>query len=207
MQPEIILASQSPRRQELLTLVVKDFKVKVSEIDEKKIEMEILKNWDDDFLVTARNLVLALASKKAESIHQVNPEALVIGADTVVVLKDRILGKPRDEREAYNMIKQLSGNTHQVLTGVSLKYKDDHDQFVSASTIKFYKWNKQMEREVKAYISSGKANDKAGGYGIQEEAGLWVKSIKGDYNNIVGLPIAKLNKRLHKLLQKTSSTG
>jgi septum formation protein len=98
------------------------------------------------------------------------------------------------------MIKQLSGNTHYVLTGVSIRFEGIEDRFVSVSQIKFYKWNQQMKREVSAYAASGKANDKAGAYGIQEEAGLWVKWIKGDYNNIVGLPIAKLNKRLQKMV-------
>ena len=200
MKPKIILASQSPRRRELLELVTKDFEIQVPEIDEKRIEHAILENRDVDFLVTAKRLVLELASRKATIIHKINRNALVIGADTVVVLNDEILGKPIDELDAYNMIKQLSGNTHQVLTGVSIKYGKAEDQFVSVSQIKFYEWNEQMQREVAAYVSSGKANDKAGGYGIQEEAGLWVKWIKGDYNNIVGLPIAKLNKRLNRLL-------
>jgi len=200
LKPKIILASQSPRRRELLELVTKDFEIQVPEIDEKRIEHAILQNRDVDFLVTAKRLVLELASRKATIIHKINRNALVIGADTVVVLNDEILGKPIDELDAYNMIKQLSGNTHQVLTGVSIKYGKAEDQFVSVSQIKFYEWNEQMQREVATYVSSGKANDKAGGYGIQEEAGLWVKWIKGDYNNIVGLPIAKLNKRLNRLL-------
>jgi len=200
LKPKIILASQSPRRRELLELVTKDFEIQVPEIDEKRIENAILQNRDDDFLITAKKLVLELASRKATIIQKINRNALVIGADTVVVLNDKILGKPIDEVDAYNMIKQLSGNTHQVLTGVSIRYGKVEDQFVSVSQIKFYEWNEQMQREVADYVSSGKANDKAGGYGIQEEAGLWVKWIKGDYNNIVGLPIAKLNKRLNRLL-------
>lgn len=200
MKPKIILASQSPRRRELLELITKDFEIQVPEIDEKRIEHAILQKWNEDFLETAKNLVLELASRKATIIQKINRNALVIGADTVVVLNDKILGKPTDEVDAYHMIKQLARNTHQVLTGVSIRYGKVEDQFVSVSQIKFYEWNEQMQREVAAYVSSGKANDKAGGYGIQEEAGLWVKWIKGDYNNIVGLPIAKLNRRLNRLL-------
>ncbi|MCG2729451.1 MAG: Maf family protein [Acetobacterium sp.] len=200
MNPKIILASQSPRRRELLKLVTKNFEIQAAEIDEKRIENEILQNRDDDFLVTSKKLVLELASRKAEVIQKINKKALVIGADTSVVLNDKILGKPVDEVDAYNMIKQLSGNTHYVLTGVSIRFGGVEDRFVSVSQIKFYKWNQQMKREVSAYAASGKANDKAGAYGIQEEAGLWVKWIRGDYNNIVGLPIAKLNKRLQKML-------
>ncbi|WP_186843767.1 Maf family protein [Acetobacterium tundrae] len=202
MNPKIILASQSPRRRELLELAVKDFEIKVADIDEKKIEMDILKNQDGDFLAAAKKLVLELSLRKAQEIQKDNQEALVIGADTVVVLNDQILGKPMDEDDAYRMIKILSGNTHRVLTGVSIKFGNLEEQFVSVSKIKFFSWNKQMKREVRAYVASGKAMDKAGAYGIQEEAGLWVKWIKGDYNNIVGLPIAQLNKRLNKLMNK-----
>ncbi|MBI4856672.1 MAG: septum formation protein Maf [Acetobacterium woodii] len=200
MNPKIILASQSPRRRELLKLVTENFEIQAAEIDEKRIENEILQNREDDFLVTSKKLVLELASRKAAVVQKINKKALVIGADTIVVLNDKILGKPVDEVDAYNMIKQLSGNTHYVLTGVSIRFEGIEDRFVSVSQIKFYKWNQQMKREVSAYAASGKANDKAGAYGIQEEAGLWVKWIKGDYNNIVGLPIAKLNKRLQKML-------
>lgn len=200
MNPKIILASQSPRRRELLKLVTENFEIQAAEIDEKRIENEILQNREDDFLVTSKKLVLELASRKAAVVQKINKKALVIGADTIVVLNDKILGKPVDEVDAYNMIKHLSGNTHYVLTGVSIRFEGIEDRFVSVSQIKFYKWNQQMKREVSAYAASGKANDKAGAYGIQEEAGLWVKWIKGDYNNIVGLPIAKLNKRLQKML-------
>ena len=200
MKPKIILASQSPRRRELLALVTKEFEIQAAEIDEKRIENEILQKREEDFMVTSKKLVLELASRKAEVIQKINQKALVIGADTIVVLNGQILGKPVDEVDAYNMIKQLSGTTHYVLTGVSIRFGSVEDRFVSVSKIRFYKWNQQMKREVSAYAASGKANDKAGAYGIQEEAGLWVKWIKGDYNNIVGLPVAKLNKRLNKLL-------
>lgn len=210
MQPKIILASQSPRRQELFKLVVKsygikDFIVQAAEIDEKRIEAEILANSDGDFQDAVKILVEELASRKARVVQKINPRALVVGADTIVVLDEQILGKPADEMAAYNMIKQLSGNTHQVLTGVSIRYRDQEERFVTTSTIKFYPWDHQMQREVADYVASGKAMDKAGAYGIQEEAGLWVKSIKGDYNNIVGLPIAKLNKRLGKMLTQIAN--
>lgn len=200
MQPEIILASQSPRRRELLGLAVKDYTVIAAEIDEEEIATALLRNRKEDFLETAKQLVMELAAKKAEVIQRDKPEALVIGADTVVVFNESILGKPRDHKEAYNMIRQLSGNIHQVLTGVCIKFRLQEDRFVSVSQIRFYPWDEQMEQEVRAYVASGKANDKAGAYGIQEEAGLWVEWITGDYNNIVGLPIAELNKRLKKLL-------
>ncbi len=202
MKPKIILASQSPRREELLKRVVKEFETQAAAIDEKRIERIVLNNSTDDFMMTVKTLVMELASRKAKVIQKINRRALVIGADTIVVLDNQILGKPEDEIEAYHMIKKLAGNTHQVLTGVSIRYGNSEDCFVSVSKIKFYEWDHQMQYEAAAYVESGKAMDKAGAYGIQEEAGLWVKWIKGDYNNIVGLPIAKLNKRLNKLLKR-----
>ncbi|MDD3305486.1 MAG: Maf family protein [Acetobacterium sp.] len=210
MQPQIILASKSPRRQELFKLVVKshginDFIIQAAEIDEKRIEADILVNSDGDFQDVVKILVEELAVRKARVVQKINPRALVVGADTIVVLEEQILGKPADEMDAYNMIKQLAGNTHQVFTGVNIRYRDQEERFVATSTIKFYEWDHQMQREVADYVASGKAMDKAGAYGIQEEAGLWVKWIKGDYNNIVGLPIAKLNKRLGKMLAQITN--
>ena len=210
MQPKIILASQSPRRRELFKLVVKshgiqDFSIQAADIDEKRIEAEILANSDRAFQDTVKKLAGELAARKARVVQKINPRALVVGADTMVVLDEQILGKPTDEMEAYKMIKQLAGNTHQVLTGVSIRYRDWEERFVVTSSIRFYQWDYQMQREVADYVASGKAMDKAGAYGIQEEAGLWVKGIKGDYNNIVGLPIAKLNKRLGKMLEQIAN--
>ncbi len=210
MQPKIILASKSPRRQELFKLVVKshgikDFIIQAAEIDEKRIETEILANSDEDFQDAVKILVEELAARKARVVQKINPRALVVGADTIVVIDEQILGKPADEMDAYNMIKRLAGNTHQVFTGVSIRYRDLEERFIVNSTIKFYEWDHQMQREVADYVASGKAMDKAGAYGIQEEAGLWVKWIKGDYNNIVGLPIAKLNKRFGKMLAQIAN--
>jgi septum formation protein len=210
VQPKIILASQSPRRRELFKLVaksqgIKDFVIQAAEIDEKRIEAQILADRGGDFQETVKTLVGELASRKARVVQKINPRALVVGADTIVVLDQQILGKPADEIEAYQMIKQLAGNTHQVLTGVSIRYRDHEERFVAVSTIRFYQWDHQMQREVADYVASGKAFDKAGAYGIQEEAGLWVKWIKGDYNNIVGLPIAKLNKQLGKMLEQIAN--
>lgn len=210
MQPQIILASKFPRRQELFKLVVKshginDFIIQAAEIDEKRIEADILANSDGDFQDVVKILVEELAVRKARVVQKINPRALVVGADTIVVLDEQILGKPADEMDAYNMIKQLAGNTHQVFTGVNIRYRNQEERFVATSTIKFYEWDHQMQREVADYVASGKAMDKAGAYGIQEEAGLWVKWIKGDYNNIVGLPIAKLNKRLGKMLAQITN--
>jgi septum formation protein len=205
LNPKIILASKSPRRQELLKLFVNEFDVIPAQVDEKRIAEKIMKTSKKGFAMDVKNLVLELADSKAEAVHKNFRDALVIGADTVVVSDGKILGKPSSNDDAFDMIRSLAGKTHIVITGVCLKYGFSEDSFVSVSKVRFYKWNEQMEVEVNNYIKSGKAMDKAGGYGIQEEAGLWVKWIKGDYNNIVGLPVSKLNRKMNVLINRAHS--
>lgn len=201
MHPTIILASQSPRRKELLSLCVKDFAVQVSEIDEKEVERNILTGASqEDFIETARKLVETLAREKAAVIHRSQEKAMVIGADTVVVLDKRILGKPADADEAYAMLRSLAGRTHSVLTGVSIQWGEQEETFAVETKVSFFEWDAQMEAEARAYVASGSPMDKAGAYGIQEKAGLWVEGIEGDYNNIVGLPVASVNKAMHRML-------
>ena len=201
MYPTVILASQSPRRKELLSLCVKDFAVQVSEIDEKEVERKILAEaGQEDFIETARKLVETLAREKAAVIHRLQTNAMVIGADTVVVLDNRVLGKPMDADEAYAMLRSLAGRTHSVLTGVSIQWGELEETFAVETKVHFFDWDAQMDAEVRAYIASGSPLDKAGAYGIQEEAGLWVERIEGDYNNIVGLPVASVNKAMQRML-------
>ncbi|CZR06597.1 Maf family nucleotide pyrophosphatase [Trichococcus collinsii] len=201
MDPNIILVSQSPRRSELLSLSIKDFAVQAADIDEKAIEERILAEaGQGTFLDTAMELVKTLAREKAAVIHHGNREAMVIGSDTVVVLDEKILGKPVDEADAYAMLRAMAGKTHSVLTGVSILWGEKEVTFASETKVSFFEWEDRMEEEVKAYVASGKPMDKAGAYGIQEEAALWVSGIEGDYNTIVGLPIALVDKAIHRLL-------
>ena len=201
MDPKIILASQSPRRSELLSLCVKDFAVQVADIDEKAIEARILAEAEQEmFIDTAAELVETLAREKAAVIHRENRAAMVIGSDTVVVLDEKILGKPVDEADAYAMLHAMAGKSHSVLTGVSILWGEKEETFASETKVSFFDWDNRMEAEVKAYVASGKPMDKAGAYGIQEEAALWVSGIEGDYNTIVGLPVALVDKAIHRLL-------
>ena len=206
MDLKIILASQSPRRNELLSLCIKDFAVQAADIDEKAIEERILAAaGQGTFLDTATELVETLAREKAAVIHRENSEAMVIGSDTVVVLDEKILGKPVDEADAYAMLRALAGKTHSVLTGVSILWGEKEETFASETKVSFFEWDDRMEAEVKAYVASGKPMDKAGAYGIQEEAALWVSGIEGDYNTIVGLPVALVDKAIHRLLAEAEA--
>ncbi len=206
MDPKIILASQSPRRSELLSICIKGFTVQVADIDEKAIEESILAEAiKGTFLDTATELVETLAREKAAVIHNENREAMVIGSDTVVVLDEKILGKPVDEADAYAMLRAMAGKTHSVLTGVSILWGEKEETFASETKVSFFDWDERMEAEVKAYVASGKPMDKAGAYGIQEEAALWVSGIEGDYNTIVGLPVALVDKAIHRLLAEAET--
>lgn len=203
MMKKIILASQSPRRKELLHLCVKDFTIQAANIDERFIEREVMRGIDSkNFLQQSRHLVETLAYEKAKVILQKYTDAIIIGADTVVVHEGKILGKPVDSKEAYTMLRSYAGKTHSVITGVSIQTNQRQDTFSVETKVRFFEWSARMKREVSEYISSGSPFDKAGGYGIQEMPSLWVARIDGDYPNVVGFPIAYINQTLQKFINK-----
>lgn len=177
----IILASKSPRRREILENTKVRFSIKESQID------EIIKANE-----SPKETVMRLAYEKALDVANNNKESLVIGADTIVVIDDQILGKPKNEEEAYNMIKLLSGKTHYVITGFALINLSLNKKVIDCevSQVTF----KELSDEcIKDYINTKESLDKAGAYGIQGYGGLLVKNIQGDYFNIVGLPISKIS--------------
>ncbi|MDE1548612.1 Maf family protein [Jeotgalibaca caeni] len=195
----IVLASQSPRRKELLQQVTEDFLIHASEIDEKAIEARVLEEgMEDPFQKTASQLVETLAAEKARVVLKQHPEDIIIGADTVVVHEDQVLGKPIDEADAFRMLRSYAGKTHFVITGVSVQSRQKEVTFSVKTEVTFWEWSKQMEKEVRAYIESGSPMDKAGAYGIQEQPSLWVKEIHGDYLNVIGLPVAYLHRALQE---------
>ncbi|MBQ6825076.1 MAG: septum formation protein Maf [Clostridia bacterium] len=179
---DVILASGSPRRKELLKLLFEDFEIIVSKKDET-----LPKN------ISAEKIPEYLSFIKGEDIAKENPESLVISADTIVLLNGEILGKPKDKADAFNMLNSLSGNFHFVITGCSLFYKGEHKSFSVTTKVKFYELE---EIEITEYINSAEPYDKAGGYGIQSKGGLFVEFIEGDYNNVVGFPIAELKREI-----------
>lgn len=183
----IILASASPRRKELLQYITKDFKVIVSSVDEIVPEN-----------IPQEEVPQFLATLKAMDVASKYPNDLVIGADTCVLCDGLILGKPKDREEAFNMLSNLSGKTHSVITGCALVKNNKSISFSVLTTVEFYELS---EKEINEYIDSNEPFDKAGGYGIQSKGGLFVKAIGGDYFNVVGLPIAQLNRVINSFLK------
>lgn len=178
----IILASKSPRRQELLKQITEDFIIDVSDVVEK-----IPSNCKK------QNVPMHLAKQKACDVFKRHQDDIVIGADTIVLANDEILGKPKDKEDVRRMITLLSGITHEVITGVCVKTKDSCKTFKVVTEVTF---KKMSEQEIEDYCNLDSVYDKAGAYAIQEDAGKYITSIKGDYNNVVGLPIDELRKYL-----------
>lgn len=194
---KIILASSSPRRRELMAQAGFAFEVLVSEADET-IETE-----------TPGEMVEVLSERKAAAVAEeikkqgfAEESVLLVGADTMVAIDGKKLGKPKDEKGAEEMLEELSGRTHQVYTGVTLirlrkaengSILQESRTFSEGTDVFFYPLTKE---EIRSYIATGEPMDKAGAYGIQGKAAVFVKEIKGDYNNVVGLPIARLYQEL-----------
>ena len=178
---EIILASRSPRRSKLLKQIGVRFKVRVSDVD------EII---PDD--MPPAQIVQHLARQKAASVSSRYPDSLTIGADTIVVLDDKILGKPTDAGEATRMLTNLSDRTHFVYTGIALSHPRSQ-RHITASEATEVTFSALSVREIDAYVRTGSPMDKAGAYGIQDDRGaLFISGIRGDYYNVVGLPLHRL---------------
>jgi septum formation protein len=184
----IILASNSPRRKELLEGLGIEYKVKtLPDVDESYPETLI-----------GEQIPLFIARKKAEAyIDTIEDNELIITADTIVWLDGKVLGKPEDSAHAKEMLASLSGKTHQVMTGVCITTKDIRKEFVSVTDVTF---NTLSMEEIDYYVINYKPFDKAGSYGIQEWIGyIGVQSISGSYFNVVGLPIQRLYRELIKM--------
>ena len=179
---QVILASQSPRRQELLKEIFPSFDIMPQDVKENE--------QDPD----PKELVKKLALKKLNNLDQKYKDALIISADTIVWLNGKLYGKPHTIENAINTLKQLSGTTHFVYTGVCIAYKGQKHVFVDESRIIF---RDLSEEEIIEYVNEKKPLDKAGAYGIQD--GDMVKGYEGSYSNIVGLPVEKLKEELKVL--------
>ena len=187
---KIILASASPRRKELMTMASLSFDVIVSDCDET-IEYD----GPEDMV---RKLSLLKAKNVAEKIQKTETEPhIVIGADTIVYFQNQILGKPKNEEDAFRMLQAMSGKTHTVYTGVTLidSASGQTETFCEATKVEFYD---VTDEEIRAYIATGDPLDKAGSYGVQGRGCFLVKRIEGDYFTVVGLPIAHLLRELAK---------
>lgn len=180
-----VLASSSPRRQELLKLLLADFEVIPSEVDESARIAE-----------APEEVVVRLAREKASLVRRHRPEACVIGADTLVVCDGKILGKPTSDEQAKTMLRTLGGRTHQVLTGVCLLHLDKAFVQRSRTDVTFCDLT---EQEIADYVRSGEPLDKAGAYGIQGLGARFVERIDGCHFNVVGLPVSLLYRMMKRV--------
>lgn len=186
---KIILASASERRQELLSRLVDDFTIIISDFDETKVQKT----------GTVSQYVEEIAIGKAKDVlNKIQEPSIIIAADTVVALGEEILGKPKDKADAYNMLSKLSDNTHEVYTGIVL-INSESGKIIKDSVKTDVVFSKLKDKQINDYIDSGDSLDKAGAYGIQGKAGIFVKKINGCYYNVVGLPLNKLNEMIENI--------
>ena len=183
---KLILASQSPRRKELLGLLGLPFEIRVPNADET---MDPSRDPAEQVALVSR--------RKAEATPR-EPDAVVIAADTIVVCDGRILGKPKSREDAVCMLELLSGRTHQVMTGLTVLYRDRVQCCTEVTQVTFRPLSKQ---EIGRYVDSGEPMDKAGAYGIQGGAALFAEGICGDYYNVVGLPVCRLSQVLREIME------
>lgn len=184
MEKQVVLASQSPRRQELLHRLFDEFAVCPADIDETMNPN-----------LTPKDAVAELSARKAQAVAGQYPDALVIAADTIVVC-GTIFGKPTDEADAARMLRELSGRAHQVMTAVTVQCGAVVQTEVSVTQVHF---RPLREKEIAAYIRSGEPMDKAGAYGIQGRGALFIEGIEGDYYGVMGLPVCLLHEMLEQL--------
>lgn len=192
----MILASESPRRAELLSIISKDFSVIPALTD------EIIPEGTDP-----HDAVMMLSRQKANVIASTHKNEIIVAADTIVVIDSQILGKPRDESDAAKMLRTLSGQTHTVYTGVCVIYENGtSDGFAVQTDVEFFPLS---EAEIAEYIATGEPMDKAGAYGIQGKGALLVKRISGDLYNVMGLPVATLSRimRTHGVINKQKGSA
>lgn len=179
---ELILASGSPRRKELLETAGLSFSIIVADIT------EVIPDG-----ASPEEAVKSLALQKAQAVAKLYPDCVVLGSDTVVVSGGEILGKPKDEADAEKMLGELSGKIHKVCTGVAIIGPEKTKNFCETTEVEFHDLS---EKEISDYVKTGEPMDKAGAYGIQGKGCVLVKRINGDYFNVVGLPVSKVYREL-----------
>ncbi|MAX09817.1 MAG: septum formation protein Maf [Candidatus Marinimicrobia bacterium] len=186
----IILASKSKRRKDLLKRLVKDFRVIDSEFDESTINIKNPKKY-------CKKLAI-LKAQKVASMDSLSPNSIVIGADTIVSINNEILEKPSNYKEAFKMLKKLSGDVHFVYTGVSIisTLNDIHINFIEKTKVKFINLR---DKDIESYILKSQPYDKSGSYGIQDPDFIFADHIVGNYENVIGLPISRIFNSLLEL--------
>lgn len=189
-QKQLILASQSPRRKELLAQLGYQFSCHPADINEDVIDSEL-----------ARNYVERMAREKAGAVAKLYPDScLILGSDTSVIIDDVILGKPKDKSDAINMLSRLSDNTHQVITSIAVAHQQQISSGIIVTDVVF---KALTQREMERYWQTKEPQDKAGSYGIQGLGGQFVKQIQGSYSSVVGLPLYETARLLGEFGLKT----
>ncbi len=184
----VILASSSPRRREIMSILTDDFiciPPDINEIAPSDIELELKPQY--------------IATQKAKYISKGHRDAMVIGCDTSVIIDGKILNKPVNTEHARRMLRLLSGNTHKVITGCCINYRGLERCFSVSTEVEFFELT---ENEIESYVNTTEPYDKAGGYGIQSHGALFVKGINGDYYNVVGMPISRIAREASELLME-----
>lgn len=184
-KPRIVLASSSPRRAQLLSSLGIDFTVEPSQVIERPHPDERPEEY-----------IIRLARAKAAEVAFRHPGSIVIGADTEVIVEDRVMGKPLDADDAKRMLALLSGRRHAVATGIAIR-RGDAEVFGSEKTL--VKFVKMAPAQIDWYVKTGEPFDKAGAYGIQGAGGLFIEEISGNYHNVVGLPLVLLNRLMEEV--------
>ena len=200
MNKRMILASASPRRRELLSLITNNFEIITKEVDERAAEIEMENSGTPAVRVSE-----GLALLKAKAVFDELPEeekkqVLVIGADTSVILDNEIFGKPRDKEDAVSMLTRLSGRKHVVATGVALITFEKTKCFTEETLVEFFEPDQYQKDLIERYCSTDEPYDKAGAYGIQNGGALLVRKIDGDFSNVVGLPVPRLAREMESVI-------
>jgi septum formation protein len=182
----LVLASSSPRRSELLRNADIPFEVLPADIpeDQKPHEKPL-------------EFAMRLARAKADAVAQWRPQAFVLGADTIVVVENKVLGKPKDSEDAARMLRLLSDREHDVTTAICLIFPDASERITTSETTRVY-FSHLSDEDIADYVATNEPMDKAGAYAIQGIAGRWIEKIEGDYFNVVGLPVSKLYRILRQ---------
>jgi len=200
LNKRLILASASPRRRELLSLITNDFEIITKEVDERAAEIDM-----ENKGVPAVRVSEGLALLKARAVFDELPQdekkkVLVIGADTSVILDDVIFGKPADKEDAVSMLTKLSGKKHVVATGVALVTYEKTRCFTEETLVEFFDLDDYQKDLIERYCSTEEPYDKAGAYGIQNGGALLVRKIDGDFSNVVGLPVPRLAREMESVI-------
>lgn len=191
LEYDVILASASPRRKELISLICDSFRVIPADCDEAVAED-----------IPTEKIAEYLSDVKCRCIGEVYGSSLVIGCDTVVICDGKVMGKPADKAEAAAMLRTLSGRSHLVITGVTFGYNKKYMSFSCETKVTF---RELSEEDISAYISTDEPMDKAGAYGIQGQGALLAEKIEGDFYNVVGFPVSEINVKIKEFLEGDQS--